>query len=423
MQNIAVALRSSFFPVSPELCEHCEVAKADVNQSNRSERMPVNASETSMTASKTSDHPEMELHLNIWKIKTGFTQKSSFFLDMGIMTDCSHDEICLYVPFSLDEKKPWEDLGDNICKNNDLLCAIFNEDCRAVAQENSCFYQIELLNKTDSASPTEIFFFYTIGYNNVEVTPDRDAKGTWLKIKVENCLALKSVDSNSHPFYYLRFRLFLHNPKQFVETRHLSNDLIQAAFSELDLYDIRINEQRNLNKKVREKITVEGYTMPFFSKIHVFYIADTKVSVETASSVKCDSRIIEPSVWRSYEPVEINEGIFIAHHWKQKPETSLITEACRNCEHAGLALKKNSIKAFNLFFTAKYPKFHALTLAAYLSVVILLGFTGSWLSSTGEGATLPSVWKLWIITGLAVIILWHTIRAIRVKIKFWKKQL
>ena len=346
--------------------------------------------------------PEVELHLNIWKLNDGFPRfRTRFFLDVGLMADCRYDKICIYLPFSLRKKQEWQDLGEIICNDNNLLCAIFNDDLRAIPLTNNCFYSIERNSPDNPADNKCLFSFYTLGSNNVTVDEDKENKGTWLHVKIEDA----SIITTDCKKYYIRFRLFIKDNKQFVDKRHISNDLIQAAFSNLDLYDLRINELRNLDKKIREEIRANQYTLSRFSKIHTFFIANTKVSVETSSDVKSDSRIIEPSIWNSYEPLKINDKLFIAHHWKMKPD--------------GVS----GLKSMNLFFTAKYPRIQTATLAAYFSIIVILGAVGSWLSTIlpsgpykDGDVTLP---KIITASVMGLAILWHLFRKVRAQVRIW----
>ena len=348
------------------------------------------------------EFPKVELHLNIWKLNDGFPRfHTRFFLDVGLMADCVYDEICFYLPFSLRKKHEWQDLGEIICNDNNLLCAIFNDDLRAIPLTNNCFYSIERNSPDNPADNKCLFSFYTLGSNNVTVDEDKENKGTWLHVKIEDAMKISAECKR----FYIRFRLFIKDNKQFIDKRHISNDLIQAAFSNLDLYDMRINELRNLDKKIREKFRVNHYILSRFSKFHSFFIANTKVSVETSSDVKSDSRIIEPSVWNSYEPLKINDKLFIAHHWKMKPADDSV------------------LKSMNLFFTAKYPRIQTATLAAYFSIIVILGAVGSWLSTMLPSGPYKdgdvSLPKIVTASAMGLAILWHLLRKVRAQVRIW----
>ena len=402
MNSIAIALKQS------------EPQKDNSMSGNPEGASGCNDGNSQPEAAECTTRPEVELHLNLWRLNSGFMNlRTRFFLDVGIKVKCYYNEICLFLPFTLRKNNEWSDLGDCLCNDNNLLGAVFNEDLRAVPLDNNCFHRIEAYRHKDASDSKLPFYIYSMGPDNVP-EPKYDNGGTWLNIKVHNdnipdfngeCA---KDDDCSH--YYVRFRLFLQDKEGLVHRRHISNDLIQAAFSNLDLYDIRINVPRNLDKKVREKLQADRFVMPSFSKIHIFYIADTKVSVETSSNIKADSRIIEPYIWKSYEPEDMVDGLFIAHHWKAASSREKDEQSA-------------PIDSLNLFFTAKYPKIHLFTLLAYFSIVVALGGIGSWLATgIGEGSQGFSWVKITVVSVMAVSILWYLLRNLRMRVRIWLKQ-
>lgn len=102
-------------------------------------------------------------------------------------------------------------------------------------------------------------------------------------------------------------------------TEHVSNDLLQAAFSQTDLFDLRFNEKREIDGKILEKMKSDGFKPLNFDKVHVFYIADTREDVENESSLKIDSRLLEKLHWESYEPEnKLRNTHYVAHHWRKR---------------------------------------------------------------------------------------------------------
>lgn len=320
-----------------------------------------------------SDPKEMELHINLWKMRTGRSQiPIRYFIDFGIMTSFKNNSILMYVPFQLEKKPRWINLGEIICDNTNLLCAVFNEDIKAVpTKENKCFYEVSSNSYlSEIESEFKPFLFYSLNKDSFAVTEDNETKGCWIKIRIPT----ETLDKqNQNKKVYVRFRLRIKDISSIAFRSGISNDLIQAAFSKLDMYDLRINVHRNLGKEIKEKIQKEGYAYPSFSKTHVFYISNPKTSVRNGSIVKCDSRIIEPDVWGSYQPSKFYNKSQIAHHWKFKKGPQPTDKAIQKDENS-------SLYSINLFFTAKYPKIELWTLIAYFSIIVLLGALGSWLA-------------------------------------------
>lgn len=360
-----------------------------------------NLKSSSKDSGKESDATNMqpELHINIWKFNAGpLDLKSKFVIDFGIKASFSFEKIKIFLPFQLDKNKPWEDLGERVCNNNDLLCAIFNEDLSSSKEANNCFYTI--MNLKDGKR--EEFKFYILGQSNVKIEECKKPLGTWMTISIINT----NLELERDAQYYVRFRIELRAYKQFAIRRTISNDLLQAAFSKLDLYDIRINEYRNLDKKVKEVYYSLGYDFIAFRRIHIFYIANTKVSIDNWNINKNDSRIIEPRLWNTYEPFKNykQSKVFLAHHWK-------------------LGNDKEPIKQLNLFYTAKYPQIQGWTLISYLLVVIILGCIGSWLSTCNSVIpTALDLIKPYLLIGAIIYLLIWLLWSFRFNIKVWRKE-
>ena len=137
--------------------------------------------------------------------------------------------------------------------------------------------------------------------------------------------------------------------------------MLQAAFSKIDLFDIRINELREIHDKVQECAVKDHFKLCEFTKIHLFYMVDTKESVQNGSSLKVDSRMLEDSQWSKYEPTSDLKGVtYIAHHWKSKQKDD-----------------QNLVKSFTLFFSTIYP---SLDIARLLAYFIMILFTSSFAS-------------------------------------------
>ena len=183
-------------------------------------------------------------------------------------------------------------------------------------------------------------------------------------------------------------RLFVENNSKFVITEHVSNDLLQAAFSQTDLFDLRFNEKREIDGKVLEKMKTEKFEPMQFNKIHVFYIADTRENVENGSSLKIDSRLLEKEHWLNYEPEnKLHNTNYVAHHWRKK--------------------ESKSFSDASVFFITKYPNIDIWRLMSYFSVIIILGWMGSMLSFTINDIKFDvNNWSTWIrptLVGLLIL--------------------
>lgn len=398
MNSIGIALKT--MDVDVEENTGCPLTKVSSKHINDENSHGIKAEKVKL--------PSIDLHINIWKTNSQFFKKENhIYIDFGIKANFEYDDLNLFLPFQL-TKDGWRDLGDVVSSDNRLLCSLFNKDVTAVKEGNGCYYNIKEL---DNPNAKGLFHLYVLGENNVTVKDSESLKGTWLDIKIRDH---KEFDKDD--YYYVRFRVELKENCQFAIRRNLSNSLIQAAFSKLDLYDLRINETRNLDKKVKEEFRDNHFKMANFSNIHVFFIAPIKVSIDDCGIHKDDSRIIESDIWRDYEPVNSSEQVFIGHHWEKSSKNIFLGSG-------GSDSKDEPFSKFNLFFTAKHPKLQLGTLFAYCFVVIIMGFIGSWLttSSKDEFALIGISYKLWILIIMVLFILLWLLSGIRFKGSlYWK---
>lgn len=317
---------------------------------------------------------KLEFHINIWKVERGrYRLKPKLYFDFGIKAKFKVGKLCLYLPFEIDESE-FKDLGKVLYNQKDLLSTIFNDEMCTKTLSNDCYCEVGHYNSDEK------FYLYQLGSLNKEITSSEeegDTKGTYIELTING----KPDDNNTindDEFFYVRFRVKVKNIDQVVITQHLSNDLLQAAFSKTDLYDIRINELREVHPKISEKMKVEKYRICSFSKIHIFYMADVHEVIENGSSLKQDSRILEDKKWCSYEPrTDLHNSIFIAHHWKRREKNNEDNNDNKNNNDNKL---DKGISSFNLFFSTVYPETQFLRLFVYIMFVIGLGFLGSMLS-------------------------------------------
>ena len=330
----------------------------------------------------------VEFHINLWKVKNGVVRvMPNLIFDFGIKFNSRITELCLFLPFCISKKLGVKDLGKCLSTNRNLLNAVFNEDMIYQSANNHCFSKITNNNTTGTDSSS--FFIYHLGEDNFKIenyTEESEVKGTYLTININGNPSNNNEIINEK--YYVRFRVYVENVKEIVRTEILSNDLLQAAFSRMDLFDIRLNEKREIPSKVEEKMKKEQFELCSFNKLHFFYIVDTHETIDNGIDIRKDSRLLENEQWIDYEPnsniVNVN---YIAHHWKKKQEG------------------EKPISHFSLFFTTIYPRLSIVRLTAYFSVVIMLGWIGSMLSFSFHELFNNSMFPLWVKWCKPVIIL------------------
>lgn len=338
---------------------------SDDNQSTEKEQ------EKKQPIGETQDNhpqPDEELHINIWKVEQGrFRLKPKLYIDFGIMTTFQNDEMCLYLPFQIAGEPI--DLGHKLHNNRDMLCTVFNENYLIETQPDACYCSVK-----ESENATRInFYLYNLGVDNMQTEEHRENEkfqGTFITL---TCKGLNDnqngLEAGASDKYYMRFRIEVKNIRDIAQSEFVSNDLLQAAFSKVDLYDIRINESREIHPKVTEKMRGRGFSLCKFSKVHLFYMADSREKIENGSALKSDSRILEEGKWKDYEPQnDLRNAVFLAHHWKRRMK-----------DNDNTVKEQKPIKSFCLFFSTIYPHIQLSHLIAFFSVIILLGWIGGML--------------------------------------------
>lgn len=352
----------------------------------------------------------VQLHLNLWKFlpskkKSNISQKSigktvPFNLDIGVMGKFSISEIRLYFPFTLKDIDPWIDLAPILTQNKTILCSLFNDDYEV---KNKCgnFVHVALSNSrlkpetkqegnpleskwytslrkiltdcicgpkdqskdttnTEDETPKE-FYIYHIQKSDVKVTnyADKGSKGFVLNITIP-----EFPDCSPEQYFYIRLRIPIENAKDIAYNTNLSNDWLQSAFTRLDMYNLQINELREISDIPVLDLLEKDYNSAVFSKIHMLYVVSPEVEIKTGSSVKSDSRLIEAESWQPYIPPQYMADVYLAHHWKFPTKRSTI------------------LHKMQLFFTAEYPELHFNPrVIPYAAGVILLGCLGSLIAS------------------------------------------
>ncbi len=347
-----------------------EEVPVDTNKIPASAEVQKKEEESNVTDKKADSKGDLktEFHVNIWKIEEGTYKLSPrFFFDFGVMFPKEYKSLCLYLPFEI-EGSP-EDLSGYLTGNQSTLSAVFNADTRTWAHNNPNYYNVTFVGGDKS------FYFYKLGSSNFEKTyfsKDDPKQGFFLKIFINGDVDKdKGKNDIEADLIYVRFRVMLAKDSKFIRTEQISNDLLQAAFSSTDLIDVRINESRVLDTKIRERMEQRDFEPFEFDKIHLFYMVDTRENVDNGSSLKQDTRIVEQEQWGDYIPkTSLHNTTFVAYHWKKRRK--YIDEIKK--------LKEEPIKTFNVFFSTIYPKTNIKRLAAYTFVVVMLGFLGSMLS-------------------------------------------
>ena len=276
----------------------------------------------------------LEVHFNLWKL--GKKKSANCFLDIGLMiqdaTKVSHVNIFIPQPVASSDI---EDLGITFRRNPDLVSTLFNEDYRisSGAQEKI----VEVLN----VERIPIFYIYVLDLDS-DVSVENAFGGSIIKIRIPLELADKK--------HYYRIRL--KNP--YVDSiSHIytpPNSVLESAFSQTELVDFRINEKRNLNGSLLERIHSEGEVS--FNKTHLFLMREASDDYVYSHKPPSDSRQLEVDLWKSYIGGDYPFDKMIAYHWKET----------------------DTHHSFSAFVKFRYIRCTRLTIAIFIAIIIILGF-------------------------------------------------
>lgn len=369
MRSIGVYYKSPVSEASP--CENC---KFNIDKDRT----------ISFGDSNVSDEREIaEIHCNLWKIQQSDrsylkSPKYSYYLDFGIKFSENVNSLSLYLPFETDVTNII-DLTEILSQNQELSSLVFNEDVQTTCS-NGPFHSITINNET--------LFLYNIGETNLKKDSSKEIeKGSIISIDIHSKPNLPALNQNRN--IYLRFRIHLNDKaiESFRRQELLSADIIQSIFSKLEMYDFRINDVREINKKVDEYLRFNHYRPFKMQKVHFFLMLDTRNALQQ-SSMKSESRFLETDKWQSYMATScILPKNMIAYHWKDQKEKELEVD---NTKIRGLfdselssviRWKRQPFSNFRLFFMVTYPHRCLLQIGFYCLLAIILGSIGSLIGS------------------------------------------
>lgn len=309
-----------------------------------------------------------EVHLNLWKDakRKHFKLNIEYLLDIGIKIlkyQNTIESLTIFFPFKL-EKSSIEDLGDKLAKSESLVNTIFNEILIHTGGKQGCLSKYESKVK-DKDDENKNFWLYVLAANNYETSKRDGLTGTFVTI---NLSGAEFEDKYKDENLYIRFRVKIGNDianNCLKRDEDLANDVLQAAFSKTELYDIRINDRRETDDKVLEEIetTMHNTLMPI-KKVHFFFITNVVDKVSNGNSERMDTRMLEMEKWKPYVSYEDNHPR-IAYHWK------------KTCD------ENQSFENFEVFFRNTCDNRNYRKIILYLFVAFWIGAVGSFIASLG----------------------------------------
>lgn len=333
--------------------------------------------ETAKQLSPSKKNEAFEFQINLWNskvrnISTGIVSRFRA-IDFGVVCPLSTKELVFLFPFEV-KYGDFHDLVKCLSLNTDLLCTVFNDDLKSSSEPAKSYHTI------DGEKSNIHYLMYELSKENIKtIDYDEQLKITQITITINS-----HFDNEKFNEYrlFLRFRIKLHSFDAFAKKKDVSNDWLQSAFSSTYLFDVRLNDVRELSKKRKELVEHQGFKLPEFSKIHFFYMADSEEIVENGSSMKLDKRLLENERWHSYlgDNLEFTTEN-VAHHWKKKEDMKIALKNVANESNEITKIQaeptKIIVKDFTIFFKTEFSDYRPVRFACYLFIIIILGIMSS----------------------------------------------
>ena len=340
------------------------------------------------------------LQINLWNIQVkdfSIGKERPFkAIDFGVVCPLSTSELTFLLPFKVG-KSDFHDLVKCLSEDTDLACSVFNEDLKSLSEPDKSYHTIEC----DKFK----YVMYELSEDNIiENIYDEIAETTILTFRINSVFDAEQFNGFQ---IYIRFRLKLKSFDSLATKKDVSNDWLQSAFSSTYMFDIRINDVRELSKKKKELEEFKGFHLPKFSKIHFFYMSDSEETVENGSSMELDSRLLEKGRWHSYlgKNIEFTTSN-IAHHWKKASKKALrLKDVTSKGESANVGWEYYTplINNFTLFFKTEFSEQKNKRVAFYLFVILALGVIASAIVAIGNFFVSERLW-IWLIMTFIITI-------------------
>lgn len=350
------------------------------------------------SSSQTNSKDSFDLQINLWNsnIRNTTTGKVSRFMaiDFGVVCPLSTKKLVFLFPFEV-KYDDFHDLVKCLSLDTDLLCTMFNEDLKSTSEPAKSYHTI------DGNRSGIHYLMYELSNENIEeLKYDSRSNLTQLTIVINS-----NFDIDKYKIYslFLRFRIKLKSLDFFAKKKEVSNDWLQSAFSSTYMFDIRLNDVRELSKKRKEFVEHQGFHLPTFNKVHFFYMADSEENVVNGSTIGLDKRLLENDRWHSYlgDNLEfVSENI--AHHWKKKKEVKLsLKEVVGDKQKTSFSAEQKVIPVdtFTIFFKTEFSDFRLYRVIWYLLGIVVLGVISSSLVSLISSLISNNVhcdWLVWL---------------------------
>lgn len=315
-----------------------------------------------------------ELHINYWSLP----DENIHYIDIGVklhnvFTDTQLSSkitgIYLYLPFEKKHIKYDGELGTIVCKDSELLSAIFNSYVTGTSYvAGSGIYKITLPGGKDMNFFTQIDEENGDGESGVQIGELKDKREIGVKLFFPIKLFSRAINEDI-PTYF-RFRIKLLNENALNRISNITKAKVPTLFgdfSKIEVIDFRINEARNLPYKIREKII----DFESINVIHFFLIREAISEFKVSHSNYERCRVLETELWDKYLDIDNTKSQKLIYHWKQKTFGNLTKDELleKNLKGDRADLFINHFSAFAKFSSSTIPR-KAIIIAVVFSILI-----------------------------------------------------
>ncbi|ODS04280.1 hypothetical protein [Vibrio scophthalmi] len=268
----------------------------------------------------------MEVHINYWSLP----KDEINFLDIGIkLTKVNYpsseelsnrvNAINVYLPFDSADISYDSELGHMVCKDQELLSAIFNTYIEEYSHVNdSGIHNIRLPDGKELSFYTQIEPENGDGLSGVIITEVKDKKecGTLLSFPAE---LFDSNITDVKDAIYFRFRIKLLRERAIRRISTITKPELAVLLGDLhkiETIDFRINEARNLPFKVRPNVN----STKSLHVVHFFLIREAISEFKASHSNYERCRLLETEIWDKYLGLKDAKSQYLIYHWKEKKD-------------------------------------------------------------------------------------------------------
>lgn len=246
---------------------------------------------------------DIEVHLNLWKLKSGGKGGGSFdhFLDMGIMLEDPRQvsNINVFIPSKI-YKNEITDLGRLFREHVDLVPIVFNKDYSVkITQPEK---PVEVLNRDNEFQ----FNIYKLDIDS-DIDIQYKYNGSIITIPIPDDLTAGKI------YYRLRIKSKVIESLSYIDKP--ANAILESAFACTEIVDFRLNEKRNLHDLLLKEIHEGGEVK--FKPIHLFVMREADYDYLFSSGALYRSRELEKDLWNKYVGGNYSFNRIIAYQWME----------------------------------------------------------------------------------------------------------